>query len=55
MSILHFFLKESKGMHKDTELISKFVYNKKHAPFYENTCSLDKFDEKLNHTKFLKF
>ncbi len=26
----------------------------KHAPFYESTCSLGEFDEKLNHTKISK-
>jgi hypothetical protein len=35
-------------------LISNFWDNKKHAPFYENTCSLDELDEKPNHSKISK-
>jgi hypothetical protein len=27
----------------------------KHAPFYENTCSLNELDEKPNHSKISKF
>jgi hypothetical protein len=41
-------------MHKCIQLISNFLYNKKHAPFYESTCSLDELDEKPNHTKISK-
>jgi len=29
----------------------KKIVQQKHVPFYENTCSLDEFDEKPNHTK----
>ncbi len=41
-------------MHKIIQLISNFLYNKKHVPFYESTCSLDELDEKPNQTKILK-
>jgi hypothetical protein len=37
------------------QLISKKLYNKKHASYYESTCSLNEFDEKSNHTKISKF
>jgi hypothetical protein len=29
----------------------KLFVQKKHAPFYKNTSSLDELDEKPNHTK----
>jgi len=41
-------------MHKIIQLISKKLYNKKHAPFYESTCSLNELDEKPNHIKISK-
>jgi hypothetical protein len=33
----------------------QFFCTTKHAPFYENTCSLNELDEKPNHTKKIKF
>jgi hypothetical protein len=33
----------------------KKLVQQKHAPLYENTCSLDVLDEKPNHIKLLKF
>jgi hypothetical protein len=41
-------------MHKIIDWF-QFFCTTKHAPFYENTCSLDERDEKPNHTKNLKF
>jgi hypothetical protein len=35
-------------------LISNLFCTKKHAPFYESTCSLDELDEKPNHVKISK-
>jgi hypothetical protein len=49
-----FLLKECKGMHKLIQLISNFLYKKKHVSFYATTCSLCKFDGK-NHMKISKF
>jgi hypothetical protein len=39
---------------KIMQLISKKFVQKKHVSLYATICSLDEFDEKINHVKILK-
>ncbi len=54
MSKIFFLKNNQKECIKSYNSFQIFV-QQKHAPFYESTCSLDEFDEKLNHTKMLNF
>jgi len=50
-----FLLKECKGMHDMVQLISNFIYKKKHVSLYATTCSLCRFDGKKSHENFKAF
>ncbi len=51
---LHFFSKENQKECIEYAIDFKLFVQQKRAPFYESACSLDKLDEKLNHTKTSK-
>jgi hypothetical protein len=52
MSKLHFYFKGTKRNTWGHIIDFKLFVPQKHAPFYENTCSLYELDEKPNIQKF---